>query len=99
MKIETYLNRHFDGDLLAITGCRLEAPCFDPLDGPIVQVHARRSVDSDSGDIPGLVHDDIQERSRLVFGFCGFFAGVRRRCPHRFRELGVVQAGVIDRLS
>jgi len=59
IKIETYLNIHFNSDWLAITGSWIEAPPLNAFHGVFIEAQAQRSFQPDPGNLAGFVNNDV----------------------------------------
>jgi hypothetical protein len=59
IKIETYLNVHFNSDWLTIAGSGIKTPPLDAFHGVFIQAHAQRSLQPDPGNFSGFVNNDV----------------------------------------
>jgi hypothetical protein len=59
IKIETYLDVHFNSDWLTIAGSGIKAPPLNAFHGVFIQAHAQSSFQPDPGNFSGFVNNDV----------------------------------------
>jgi hypothetical protein len=58
VKIEAYLNVHFNSDWLAVAGGGFKAPLLNAFHGVFIKAHAQSPLQPDPGNFSGLVNND-----------------------------------------
>jgi len=59
IKIETYLNVHFNSDWLTIASSGIKAPPLNAFHGVFIETQAQRPLQPDPGKFSGFVNNDV----------------------------------------
>jgi hypothetical protein len=68
IKMEPYLNGHFDSDGLAIAGSGIKTPPLNSFHGVFIEAHAQSSLQPDPGNVSGFINNDVQDHGSLILG-------------------------------